>query len=320
MYISQIEQNVAQLSNNVSKETFIYNFLLAYGLPKSTITLLRNGTRNLSKRNGQVILKKKIFFQEVLNKDLHDTFETVRAEKNTYNHQPRFVIVTDYKTLLAVDSKTQDQLDIQINEIDKDFVFFLPLAGMEKTEYQNENPADVKAAERMAKIYDEIIKNNKLTTQKDLHGLNVFLSRILFCFFAEDTGIFKEGIFTNSISSYTQTDGSDLSLYFASLFEILNRSEKDRVNTPEYLNIFPYVNGGLFRQRHPLPKFSAKSRQMIIESGKLNWSQINPDIFGSMMQAVVHTEQRSSLGMHYTSTPNIMKVISPLFMDDLRNE
>lgn len=320
MYINQIEKNVTQLSNNVSKKTFIYNFLLAYGLPKSTITLLRNGTRNLSKRNDQVILKKKIFFQEVLNKDPHDTFETVRAEKNTYNHQPRFVIVTDYKTLLAIDSKTQDQLDIQINEIDKDFVFFLPLAGMEKIEYKNENPADVKAAERMAKIYDEIFRNNEFETKEDLHSLNVFLSRLLFCFFAEDTGIFDEGIFTNSISSYTQEDGSDLNLFFGSLFEILNRSIIDRTTTPDYLNIFPYVNGGLFSKRYPLPIFSAKSRRMIIDSGKLNWSQINPDIFGSMMQAVVHTEQRSGLGIHYTSVPNIMKVIEPLFLDDIRED
>ncbi|HGK6726319.1 TPA: class I SAM-dependent DNA methyltransferase, partial [Legionella pneumophila] len=157
-------------------------------------------------------------------------------------------------------------------------------------------------------------------TDEDLHALNVYLSRLLFCFFAEDTGIFDQGIFTNSISSYTQLDGSDLNSFFGTLFEVLNIEVKERYNYPEYLNKFPYVNGGLFRKKHTNLKFSLKIRKMIIDSGTLDWSEINPDIFGSMIQAVVHPDQRGGLGMHYTSVPNIMKVIEPLFLNELREE
>ncbi|HEK3807990.1 TPA: class I SAM-dependent DNA methyltransferase, partial [Legionella pneumophila] len=146
------------------------------------------------------------------------------------------------------------------------------------------------------------------------------MSRLLFCFFAEDTGIFDQGIFTNSISSYTQLDGSDLNSFFGTLFEVLNIEVKERYNYPEYLNKFPYVNGGLFRKKHTNLKFSLKIRKMIIDSGTLDWSEINPDIFGSMIQAVVHPDQRGGLGMHYTSVPNIMKVIEPLFLNELREE
>ena len=189
---------------------------------------------------------------------------------------------------------------------------------MEKANHKNENPADVKAAEKMAKIYDEIQKDNQFNTKEDLHALNIFLSRLLFCFFAEDTGIFKLGTFTNGIASHTQTDGSDLDQYLNRLFEVLN--SQNRSDYPTYLAEFPYVNGGLFGNRYFAPKFSGKSRKMIIECGKEDWKDINPDIFGSMIQAVVHTDQRGAMGMHYTSVPNIMKVIEPLFLNELKEE
>jgi type II restriction/modification system DNA methylase subunit YeeA len=189
---------------------------------------------------------------------------------------------------------------------------------MEKTQHQDENPADVKAAEKMAKLFDKIKEDNPDDSPEFLHGLNVFLSRLLFCFFAEDTNIFTENQFTSNISSHTQSDGSDLHSYLASLFKVLNTPESDRQGLPDYLKEFPYVNGELFSKEHQMPVFKAKSRKAIIDSGKLDWSSINPDIFGSMFQAVVGETERGSLGMHYTSVPNIMKVIKPLFLDDLR--
>ena len=320
MNIAQIENNISNLINNFSNENFIYDFLLAYGAPKNTITLLKKGKRNLSKKNDQLILKKKVFFQAIIKEDLHASIDILSNESETYRHEPRFIIVTNYKELLAIDTKTKDTLDTKIPDLNKSFVFFLPLAGMEKANHKNENLADVKAAERMAKIYDEILKDNKFETKEDLHSLNIFLSRLLFCFFAEDTGIFSKGIFTNSISSFTQVDGSDLDVFFNTLFEVLNLLDRDPQIYPPYLNIFPYVNGGLFAKKHSSLKFSLKSRKMMLESGALDWSKINPDIFGSMIQAVVHPEQRGGLGMHYTSVPNIMKVIEPLFLNEIRDE
>lgn len=314
MNIEQIEKNVESALKNVSKKEFIYDLLLAYGLPKSSITRLKQGTLNLSKRDDEISWKKKLLFREVFNTDLHVAISELRT---AIKHKQRFIVITDYKTVLAIDTETEDKLDTPLSELHKHFDFFLPWAGMEKTKYQSENPVDVKAAERMARLYDEIIKDNPDSSLEFTHSLNVFLSRLLFCFFAEDTGIFEKGVFSYSIGSHTQVDGSDLQDYLEKLFSILDTPEKDREGTPSYMRSFPYVNGGLFKERLPIPNLSSKSRKAILESGTLDWAQIHPDIFGSMIQAVVSPEHRGGLGMHYTSVPNIMKLIEPLFLNDL---
>jgi hypothetical protein len=317
MNIAQIEENVQGLVKSLDKETFIFDLLLAYGLPKASISRLQKGNLNLSKINGDISWKKKLLYRQVEDSDL---FEEISDLSNQYKHDQRFIIVTDLITLLAIDTKTDEKLDIEVKDLPRHFDFFLPWVGMEKAQHLIENPADVKAAGKMAKLFDEIKKDNPDNSPEFIHGLNVFLSRLLFCFFAEDTNIFTTGQFTNSIASHTQVDGSDLNLYFDRLFEVLNTPEKVRVNLPAYLDAFPYVNGGLFASNFPTPIFSRRSRQAIIDSGELLWKEINPDIFGSMFQAVVSVDQRGSLGQHYTSVPNIMKVIEPLFLDELYDE
>lgn len=256
-----------------------------------------------------------MLFKPIQDADLHvAVYELADQAKN----DQRFVIVTDFKTLLAIDTKTQDTLETPLVELVKHFDFFLPWAGGEKANYQNENRADVRAAERMAKLFDEIKVDNPDNSPEFIHSLNVFLSRMLFCFFAEDTGIFEDNQFTNAIGSHTQEDGSDLSSYLDTLFEVLNTPNAARKDLPAYLDAFPYVNGGLFNKQLKAPNFTRKSREAFLASGKLDWSEINPDIFGSMIQAVISPEHRGGLGMHYTSVPNIMKVIEPLFLDDLK--
>jgi len=320
MNIAQIETNLQKILKPFKKESFIYDLLLAYGQPKASIKRLQEGGLNLSKAEGEIIWKKKLLFKSVKGQDLHELIDTIKADDKAIKHEPRFIIVTDFQTLLAIDRKTSDTLDIPIIEIVKHFDFFLPWAGMEKAQHQNENPADVKAAEKMAKLYDEIKKDNPTKTPEQVHNLNVFLSRLLFCFFAEDTGIFEKVQFTNAISSHTQTDGSDLQEYLDKLFVVMNTEHNKRKNLPHYLDAFPYVNGGLFRNKHHAPIFTRRSRQATIDSGQLEWKDINPDIFGSMIQAVVTPEQRGGLGLHYTSVPNIMKVIEPLFLNNLYEE
>lgn len=320
MNIAQIENNLQLLIKSFKKETFIYELLLAYDTPKSTITRLQKGGLNLSKVEDEIAWKKKLFFKPAIDESPQTLFDLVKKNDRANKHSPRFIIVTDYKTLLAFDTKTQDTLDIPIIDIAKHFDFFLPWAGMEKAQHQVENPADVKAAERMAKLYDEIKKDNPTKTQEQVHNLNVFLSRLLFCFFAEDTDIFNKGQFTTGISSHTQQDGSDLHSYLDKLFVVMNTDYQQRKNLPAYLDAFPYVNGGLFSRPHTAPIFTRRSRQVVIESGELDWSAINPDIFGSMIQAVITPEHRGGLGMHYTSVPNIMKVIEPLFLTELLEE
>lgn len=319
MNITQIEHNIKKLLESFNQETFIYDLLLVYGLPKASISRLQKGGLNLSKNENEILWKKKLFFKVVTTNELYSTTDSYKNQPDLIKHDPRFIIITDYQQLLAIDTKTFETLDTKIRELDKCFDFFLPWAGMEKASYQGENPADVKAAEKMAKLFDELKKDNpELISKEQLHSLNVFLSRLLFCFFAEDTGIFEAKQFTNAIKNYTQPDGSDLHGYLDKIFAVMNHNHRE--NLPDYIGKFPYVNGGLFKDNHPVPQFSFKSRQLLLENGDLDWSIINPDIFGSMMQTVVDAKQRSGLGMHYTSVPNIMKVIEPLFLNELKEE
>jgi type II restriction/modification system DNA methylase subunit YeeA len=317
MTIIEIENSLNTLISNFNKETFIFDLLLAYGTPKSTIKRLIGSDHDKLASHGELIVRKKLFFK-VAKQNLHSMIDELKTQKEVTKHSPRFIIVTDFETLLAYDTKTSDSLDTELLNIVNHYDFFLPLAGMEKANFQDENPADVKASLKMAKLYDELQKNNHFESKEDIHSLNVFLTRLLFCYFAEDTNIFPDNIFTSSISSHTSLDGSDVDSYMERLFKIFNTPQDQReINTPEYLQKFPYVNGGLFKDIVKVPTFTTKSRNILIEIGQLQWSQINPDIFGSMIQAVVTPDHRGNMGMHYTSVPNIMKIIEPLFLDEL---
>lgn len=322
MNIAQIEENVQKLLKTSNQANFIYDLLDAYGKPKASIKRLQatgTGSYNLAKNENEVLWKKTLYFRAVPDESIHSIIDKVRRDEVIAKHEPRFLTVTNFNTLLALDTKTGETLDIPFVELGKNFDFFLPWAGLEKTRYIAENPADVKAAEKMAKLFDLLKQDNPAQDEKSVHALNVFLSRLLFCFFAEDTEIFPKSLFTNSIASHTLEDGSDLGSYLEKLFDVLNTQERSKY--AQYLQAFPYVNGGLFATRYKVPNFSRRSRAMLIECGSdLNWSQINPDIFGSMIQAVVHPDQRGNMGMHYTSVTNIMKVIEPLFLNDLYEE
>lgn len=317
MNIVQAEENLKKITTKFSKESFIVDLLGAYDFPKSTISKLKIKLKK--NPEDDVIVPSKLHFVGVSKKELDAKFEELLKDYATVKKQPRFIIVTDYQTIKAYDTKMGEKLDTDIKILSKHPDFFLPWAGIEKKVFQGENPADVKAAEKLAKFFDLILQDNLKLVEKNRHALNVFLTRILFCFFAEDTDIFEKGLFTKSINDHTNKDGNDLADYLQRLFELLNK--KSRAGLPEYLREFPYVNGGLFADEFPIPKFSKRSRESLIDLGSdLNWAEINPDIFGSMIQAVVHPDQRAGLGMHYTSVTNIMKVIEPLFLTELKEE
>ena len=321
MLLERIEENLKKIENNLDKDNFIYQFLEAYEQPKSSIKRLKDGDYNLSKKTNEVIWKKKIhFYVTSETEDIHDTIDNLSKEDFLEKNKTRFLIVTDFKDLLSVDIKNKKTLDIKILELSKNLTFFLPLTGLEQYEETEESQVDIKAAYKMGKLYDIIIENNKniSVNSRERHGLNIFFTRILFCFFAEDSDIFERGIFTKSIGSHTNHDGSDLEKYLENLFEILNLEK--RTNVPEHLKLFPYVNGGLFKNKYKIPKLTSEFRKILLECGDLDWGFINPDIFGSMMQAVVQRGERKELGMHYTSSSNILKSIKPLFLDDLYEE
>jgi len=318
---AKIEQDIKLLIDNpIDKSSFIYDFLLAFGTAKSNVVRLQTTSINKAEGEGNVGWKNKLIFYHVANnEELVDTFNLFRLDYSKSKLNPRFIIVTDFESLYSYDIKFDDTLNIDFKDLDINVDFFFPLAGIEKFEAPEEAKADVKAADKMAKLFELLSFDNPLNTNKEVHHLNIFLTRLLFCFFAEDTKLFDDKLFTNSVSAYTNKDGSDTDTYIQRLFSQLNISD-NKNNESIDLRRFPYVNGGLFRENYPIPKFSAHSRQQLINCGQLDWSEINPDIFGSMIQAVVKTEKRGLLGMHYTSVPNIMKVIKPLFLDSLCEE
>jgi len=318
---ANILDSLDKICSELNTDDFFYDFLLAYGLPKSTVTRLRkeDDNRNVADGDG-IALKKKIYFEKVnVGDDIEAIAEEIKSSNVISQHDIRFVMVTDFQTLLAYDLKAEERLETTIDALPQQYAFFLPLAGYEKAIMHSEHPADIRASEKMGQLFDLIKGRNDLTTPEDIHALNVFLTRLLFCFYAEDTGIFAESQMTSAIQSSTQIDGSDLAQFFSDLFKVLNLDDSShkRKDMPAHFQAFPYVNGGLFQTDEPIPEFGRQARRILIDCGTLDWSQINPDIFGSMFQAVIDAEQRGNLGQHYTSVSNIMKVIQPLFLDSL---
>lgn len=304
---------------------FIYAFLDAYGFPKATITQVRNGgQRNVSSRKeeGHVALKNWLYFMPVRQgESIHEALQVLADEDEPARHKCRFLVVTDFRELTALDTKTDERLEVGFSELPTQYLFFAPMAGLERTKHFEEASADLKAAAKMGRLFDRLKEVNEFSTPEQLHALNVFLTRLLFCYFAEDTSIFPKNAFTKVITEASEESGEGLPELLAQLFRVMNQPEGERPSgLPKHIKDFPYVNGGLFRDDLPVPEIRGKGRRMMIECGQLAWEAVNPDIFGSMFQAVVDEESRDALGQHYTSVPNIMKVIRPLFLDKLYAE
>lgn len=322
MNLAEVEKQVGELDMDQGFD-LIYDLLLAYGLPKASVSRVRNGSYDKSDFDQEVLWKGKVFYRYepgAENDALLALIDDTRTDKRIERFKPRFLIVRNEDHFLARDQLTGDTLDLDLAELPGRADFFLPWAGIEKTQVENANLADIKAAEKMAKLYDEIVRHNEIASEADTYSLNVFFSRLLFCFFAEDTGVFKLGLFTGHIASLTQDSGEDVAEFLDRLFAVLDTEPVNRNEALAALAEYGYVNGSLFSGDVPSPLFTARARALVIDCGTLDWAQINPDIFGSMIQAVVHPGQRAGLGMHYTSVENIMKVIRPLFLDELEEQ
>lgn len=313
--ITEIEDGVKKLLVNLNKETFIENFLSFYDIPKTSITRVKQSTDGFLIRN-------KVRYVRVEENPLV-ALDEIMQEISEQKQKPRFVIATDFIDFYAKDTKTEDTLAIKFEDLASYADFFLAWNGIEKVDYQKENPADIKAAERFTKLYDELVKINPelALEEKDGKSFNHFLIRALFLYFAEDTGIIAKNSFTNVIKQRTAEDGSNLNAVIKELFEILDIPENNRENQADWLTVFPYVNGKLFQERHHDLNFNTYTRKLLIEAGELlRWDEINPDILGAMIQTVANKEARQKSGMHYTSVSNILKVIKPLFLDGLQAE
>ncbi len=212
---------------------------------------------------------------------------------------------------------------MQAKDFPDHFGFFLPLAGISTVRQITENAFDIRATSRLNRLYVQLLKDNPAWGKAERrHDMNHFMARLIFCFFAEDTDIFDgKGRFTETIAQMSAKDSSNTHEVLATLFRAMDTpsDERAKVSIPRWADRFPYVNGQLFSGSDEVPRFSKIARSYLLHVGGLDWTKINPDIFGSMIQAVAEDEERGELGMHYTSVPNILKVLNPLFLDDLRS-
>ena len=310
LYLPDIQENALQFCTEFTEDGFIYELLAVYGISKANITKMRQSQE-------PYILNNKVNYLPAKG-DLEVAIEELKNSPITKKKKSRFLVTTDFKRMRAVDTKTGDTLDVAIEDFFEDYGFFLPWTGREKVQVYKEVEADQKAAQKMAKLFEIIRLDNPSKELEDIEALNHFFSRLIFCYYAEDTGIFKKNTFTGYIENYTDYDGSNTAEALRDILRTLSHPQKE--TTLKTLMVFPYVNGGLFEKDYKVPDFSSRARRMLIECGKIKWSKINPDIFGSMFQGVMDDDIRHELGAHYTSVPNIMKVINPLFMDELKEE
>lgn len=324
----QVKRNVAEIANRDSyTKEFIFELMAAYGRATSAINQLKSGAIDKS-TDPNALLQKGVLYFKVFPQGtpLEEKVEEMGSESLFRRYEPRYIVATDLHHIVAKDTIKHTTLDIEIKDIDNEVAFFYGWTGNEINKGSaDESVADRRATDKMKDLYDEIERENIDSFKADpvgfRHDLNVFFSRLLFCFFAEDTGLFRPKQLTNSIKEYTETDGSNLDLFFNELFRSLDSEDKSGMTTP--YSEFPYVNGSLFDTKEhniAIPKFSPTARHILILCADLDWSGVNPDIFGTIFQGIVDETRRDENGMDYTSVPNILKVINPLFMDELREE
>ena len=320
----EIEQAVSELAEQpFDAAEFPYAFLMAFGNKDTTIKRLRTGASNKSDLGG-VLQTNNIHLATCAPGDIAATLTALRDSPTTTRAKAKFILATDGIDLEAEDITTGETIACRYTDFPDHFGFFLPLAGISTVKQIRESAFDIRATSRLNRLYVELIKDNPdWGSAEKRHDMNHFMARLIFCFFAEDTDIFvSDNLFTATIDQMANRDGSNTHEVIGEIFRAMNTAIPKRAEAklPRWADAFPYVNGGLFSGSTDVPRFSKIAQRYLSHIGSLDWTQINPDIFGSMIQAVADEEERSVLGMHYTSVPNILKVLNPLFLDDLRAE
>ena len=300
---------------------FPFEFALATDNAPATIAKLKGGTYNKSDIPDGVLLNQKFHFSPALPGMSAACLDALRASKRNAKHRPAILIATDGQEIAAEHPKSGDTLYCAFSELGDRFGFFLPAAGKERYRAAEENPVDVKVAGKLAKLYDALIRKNPDWAEKARqHDMNQLMTRLIFCMFAEDVGIFPENQFSRLIFTHAGDRGEGMREVLINAFTAMNTPKPDRGGLPASTREFEYVNGGLFAGRIDAPVFDVTATRYLKDVCGETWTGINPDIFGSMIQSVANAKLRSELGMHYTSVPNIMKVLGPLFLDDLDAE
>jgi len=319
----EIEEAVSKLADApFDPQAFPYAFLEAFGNKETTLKRLKSGNTNQSDVPGAVLQRNNIHLKVCREGETTATLDALRQSPATARHKAKFILATDGKTFEAENLVDGETVACPYADFHDHFGFFLPLAGITTVKQIRENAFDIKATGRLNRLYIELLKENPdWDSEARREDLNHFFARLIFCFFAEDTNIFHgELLFTRTIEQMSERDGSNTHTVLSELFRAMNTRGLDRQagKIRSWADEFPYVNGGLFSGSMDVPRFSKIARSYLLHVGRLDWTKINPDIFGSMIQAVADDEERGALGMHYTSVPNILKVLNPLFLDDLR--
>ena len=318
----EIEEAISDLAEQpFDADEFPYDFLLAFGNKDTTIRRLRTGASNKSDLGG-VLQTNNIHLKACAEGQVAQTLAALKDSPATTKAKAKFILATDGTDLEAEDITTGDTIACAYTDFPDHFGFFLPLAGISTVKQIRESAFDIRATSRLNRLYIKLIEDNPdWGTAARRHDMNHFMARLIFCFFAEDTDIFvSDNLFTATIDQMSDRDGSNTHEIISEIFRAMNTAIADRAGAklPRWADAFPYVNGGLFSGSTEAPRFSKIAQRYLSHIGSLDWTQINPDIFGSMIQAVADDEERGALGMHYTSVPNILKVLNPLFLDDLR--
>lgn len=320
----EIAEAVGELADKpFDSSEFSYAFLEAFGNKDITIKRLRSGTTNKSDADG-VLQSNNVHIAVCTAGNTSTKLAELKASPATKKAKAKFVITTDGEFLEAEDIATGETLACKYKNFPNHFGFFLALAGISSVQQIRESSFDIRATGRLNKLYVELLKDNPKWGRSDYrHEMNHFMARLIFCFFAEDTGIFiKASLFTETIETMSDKLSENTHEVIDKIFTAMNTrvAEREEKNLPIWVADFPYVNGGLFSGSTETPRFSRIARSYLLHIGNLDWKQINPDIFGSMIQAVADDEERGALGIHYTSVPNILKVLNPLFLGDLRKK
>lgn len=317
---------------------FPYAFLLAFGNKETTIRRLQSGETNKSDLSSAhticaLLQTSNIHLATVAQGQTGAALAALRSSPATTRHKAKFILATDGDMFEAEDLTSGDTVACPFADFPNHFGFFLPLAGISTVKAIRDSSFDIRATSRLNRLYVELLKDNPdWGMPQRRQEFNHFMARLIFCFFAEDTDIFNgTGLFTQTVEQMSHSGAGQTSAAASNTHDIIREcframnvpiAQRAAARLPRWADAFPYVNGGLFGDNPSgqieVPQFSRSARSYLLHIGKLDWTQINPDIFGSMIQAVADDDERAMLGMHYTSVPNILKVLNPLFLDDLR--
>ena len=309
------------INEEADAKPFLEAFFEVFGITRKRVGTFEHRVKKLNDSDGYIdLLWKGTILIEMKSKGKNLDKAFIQAKDYIHGlkeHElPKYILVSDFETFRLFDTEENKTVEFVLSDLFNNVQHFGFIAGYQKRIYKDQDPVNIKAAELMGKLHDRLKEIGY-----DGHPLEVYLVRILFCLFAEDTTIFEKQQFQNYIEERTNIDGSDLASKIQELFQILNTANEKRFkNIDEQLNGFPYVNGKLFEEVLPSASFDAQMRQALLECCYIDWSQISPAIFGSMFQSVMNPKERRNLGAHYTSEKNIMKLIKPLFLDELWQE